>query len=153
MLWRLKRYLDFKSRGVKVWHPCNIYKSAVIGDNVSVGRFTEIGNYVKIGNDVRIGAMCFIPEGVTIEDGAWIGPKCTFTNDRYPPSPRGAWEVTVIRKGARLGANVTVLCGVEIGEGSLIGAGTVVTRNIDNYSILLGSTARTLKSLIKEVGQ
>lgn len=150
---RLLRKFDFWKRDIKVWPPCNIYQSASIGRSVSIGRFTEIGNNVKIGDHVRIGAMCFIPEGVTIEDYAWIGPKCTFTNDRYPPSIKANWETTIIRRGARLGANVTVLCGVEIGEGALVGAGSVVTRNVEPGYIYLGNCARPLRSLIKEVAR
>jgi len=74
--------------------------------------------------------MCFIPEGVTIEKNAWIGPRCTFTNDRYPPSPREKWQTTLVEEGAALGDGVTVLCGVRVGKGALVGAGSVVTKDI-----------------------
>jgi UDP-2-acetamido-3-amino-2,3-dideoxy-glucuronate N-acetyltransferase len=113
----------------KVWKSCNIYPDAVLGENVSIGAFTEIGPAV-IGNNVRIGAMCFIPEGVTIEDNAWIGPRVTFTNDKFPPSGKENWKPILVKRGARIGAGVTVLPGVVIGENSLIGAGSVVTKNI-----------------------
>ena len=83
--------------GIKVYSLCNIFPTATFGVNCQVGAYTEIGNNVWIGDDVRIGAMCFIPEGVEIKDGAWIGPRCTFTNDKYPPSPKDKWEKTVIR--------------------------------------------------------
>lgn len=101
-----------------------------MGKHVSIGRFSEIGNRVEIGDHVRIGAMCFIPEGVTIERHAWIGPRCTFTNDRYPPSPKERWQRTIVEEGAALGAGVTVLCGVRIGRAALVGAGSVVTKDI-----------------------
>jgi UDP-2-acetamido-3-amino-2,3-dideoxy-glucuronate N-acetyltransferase len=129
--------LNNKSNKIVISHnnltyytPCNIYPTVIWGDNCKVGTFTEIGSNVVIGNNVTIGAFCFIPEGVTIEDDCWIGPRVTFTNDKYPPSHREEWGKTVVKKGARLGAAVTVICGVKIGEGALIGAGSVVTKNI-----------------------
>ncbi|MCK9599830.1 MAG: N-acetyltransferase [Sphaerochaeta sp.] len=130
---------------VKVWQPCNIYPSASIGRNVSIGTFTEIGNNVVIGNNVRIGAMCFIPEGVVIEDDAWIGPRCTFTNDRFPPSPMEEWEPTIVKRGACLGAAVTVVCGVTIGEGALVGAGSVITKDVPAGQVWAGVPAIPIK--------
>src|SRR5574340_692895 len=106
---------------VTVYRPSNIYPTASLGTNSQVGTFSEIGDHVKIGDNVRIGAMCFIPACVIIEDGAWIGPRCTFTNDRFPPSSMDKWEWTLVKKGARLGAGVMILPGVTIGEGALIG--------------------------------
>lgn len=114
----------------RAYQPCNIYKTAKIGKQVNIGAFTEIGDNVVIGDHVRIGAMCFIPEGVTLEDGAWIGPRVTFTNDMYPPSGKENWKRTVVKKGARLGAAVTVLPGITIGEKALVGAGAVVTKDV-----------------------
>ena len=128
-------------KNIKVWHPCNIYHSAKIGDDVSIGMFTEIGNNVVIGNNVRIGKGCFIPEGVTIQDDCFIGPHVCFTNDKYPPSPKDKWEKTVVGKGANLGAAVTIVCGVHIGEDAMIGAGSVVTKNIPAHSKAYGVPA------------
>jgi Serine acetyltransferase len=122
--------------------PSNVYKSAKISQGVNIGTFSEIGDGVIIGRNVRIGAMCFIPAGVIIEDDAWIGPRCTFTNDRFPPSPKDRWQRTTVKKGARLGAGVTVVCGVHIGEGALIGAGSVVTKNIPPGEIWVGVPAK-----------
>ncbi len=129
---------------VKIWQPCNVYPTASIGKNCKIGAFSEIGNKVVIGAGVDVGAMAFIPEGVTIEDGAWIGPRVTFTNDRFPPSPRTQWERTIVKKGARLGAGCTVVCGVIIGEGSLVGAGSVVTRDIPPGETWAGTPAKKL---------
>jgi acetyltransferase-like isoleucine patch superfamily enzyme len=141
-----KQLEEWVRNGVKVWQPSNIYPTAKLGVDVSIGAYTEIGNSVEIGDQVRIGAMCFIPEGVTIEDKAWIGPRCTFTNDRFPPSVRENWEHTVVKRGARLGAAVTVVCGVTIGEGALVGAGSVVTKNIPPREIWAGVPARRIRN-------
>jgi UDP-2-acetamido-3-amino-2,3-dideoxy-glucuronate N-acetyltransferase len=89
--------------------------------------------------------MCFIPEGVTIKDNAWIGPRCTFTNDKFPPSPRERWQETVVEQGAALGAGVTVICGVLIGKGALVGAGSVVTRDIPAGETWAGVPATKIK--------
>jgi acetyltransferase-like isoleucine patch superfamily enzyme len=127
-----------------IYEPCNIYSTAEIGKNVNIGMFTEIGNKVSIGNNVRIGAMCYIPEGVIIKDNAWIGPRVTFTNDKYPPSGKKFWEKTIIKKGARIGAGVTVLPGISIGENALIGAGSVVTRDIPANAKCCGVPAKIM---------
>lgn len=110
--------------------PCNIYPSAIIGNGVSIGMFAEIGDGVIIGDETRIGAMTFIPAGVTIGRRCFIGPRCTFTNDRTPPSPKEFWETTIVEDNASLGAAVSVVCGVIIGRGAMIGAGAVVTKDV-----------------------
>ena len=136
----------WKTRGVTVWEPSKVSLDAQIGVNAQIGSFCEVGPRVRIGERVRIGAMCFIPEGVTIEDDAWIGPRCTFTNDRFPPSPRDKWQKTFIARGARLGAGVTVVCGLNIGEGALIGAGSVVTRDVPAGETWAGVPAKPVNS-------
>jgi UDP-2-acetamido-3-amino-2,3-dideoxy-glucuronate N-acetyltransferase len=132
-------------RNVVVWEPSHVSYDAIIGEGVQVGRFTEIGPKVVIGNRVRIGAFCFIPEGVTIKDNAWIGPRCTFTNDRFPPSPRSEWQETIVEQGARLGAGVTLICGLNIGKGALVGAGSVVTKDIPAGETWAGVPAVKIK--------
>jgi len=97
-----------------------------------------------IGNRVRIGAMTFIPEGVTIEDDAWIGPRCTFTNDKYPPSGKENWQKTLICKGASLGAGVTVLPGVTVGAKAMVGSGSVVTKDVPAGDTWAGVPARKI---------
>ena len=114
----------------KIWQPCNIYPTAKIGNDGSIGTFCEIGNNVKIGDRVRIGAMCYLPEGVKIEDDVFLGPRVTMTNDKYPPSGKEHWKKTVVKKGAAIGAGVTIICGVTIGENALVGAGSLITKNI-----------------------
>lgn len=128
----------------KIWPPSNVYPSAKLGDNVSVGAFTEIGPNVVIGNNVRIGAHCFIPEGVTIQDDAWVGPRVTFTNDRFPPSGKDKWQKTLVGGGASIGAACTILPGVRIGIDSLVGAGSTVTKDIPAYEIWAGNPARVI---------
>ncbi len=131
----------------RAYQPCNIYKTAQIGKKVNVGAFTEIGDQVVIGDNVRIGAMCFIPKGVTLEDNAWIGPRVTFTNDMYPPSGEENWKPTLVKKGARIGAAVTILPGVTIGEKALIAAGAVVTHNVPDGETWAGVPARKLEKI------
>ena len=127
------------------WEPCNIYPTARIGAEVNIGAFSEIGDKVVIGDRVRIGAMSFIPEGVTIEDDAWIGPRVTFANDLFPPSGREKWLKTLVKKGARIGAGVCVRPGVTIGEGALIGMGAVVTHDVPPGETWLGVPARKME--------
>jgi acetyltransferase-like isoleucine patch superfamily enzyme len=117
-------------KGTVIWGNCNIYKTAKIGKGCSVGNGTEIGNNVVIGNNVRIGAMCFLPEGVTIEDDCFIAPRVSVSNDRYPPSNHECWGKVLIKKGASVGLGSIILPGVTIGEKALIGAGSVVSRDV-----------------------
>lgn len=131
-------------KGTKIWHEqlSNIHPNAIIGENCKIHSHVWIGEDVVIGNNVKIQAFSFIPSGVTIEDDCFIGPRVTFTNDRNPPS--GQWSKTLIKKGASLGASVTVVCGIEIGENSKIGAGAVVTKNIPANVVACGVPARVM---------
>lgn len=141
----LEEVLRYDQRPFQVWQPTKVYSTAKIGKDVNIGTFCEIGNNVVIGDRVRIGAMTFIPEGVVIEDDAWIGPRVTFSNDTYPPSGRDQWKTTVIKKYARLGAGVCVLPGVTIGENALIGMGSVVTKDVPAGEKWAGVPARRRK--------
>lgn len=139
---KIFRYLDFRRRGIKVWGPCNIYLSAKIGDNVSIGMFSEIGHNVEIGENTRIGFGCFIPEGVTIGKNCFIGPRVTFSNDMYPPAPtKWLWQRTVVQDNVSLGAGVCVRPGVTICEGSLIGMGAIVCHDIPSDMVVTGRPA------------
>lgn len=129
---KIRQWLDYRRRGIKVygfWTATNVYPTAQIGNGVQIGWGCEVGNAI-IETGARVGAFCFIPEGVTIGHNAWIGPRCTFTNDRFPPSDKSKWEKTEVMAYGRLGAGVTVICGNKIGTGALVGAGSVVTKNI-----------------------
>jgi UDP-2-acetamido-3-amino-2,3-dideoxy-glucuronate N-acetyltransferase len=125
----LRRAYDI-DRNTKIWANCNVYKSAKIGKGCSIGNGTEIGHNVKIGNNVRIGAMCFIPEGVTIEDDCFIAPRVSFSNDKHPPSNREHWGKILVKKGVAIGIGSTILPDVTIGEKAIIGAGSVVSKDI-----------------------
>ena len=142
-------------RNVSIPHPeqVNLY-GCTIGDNCKIGSFVEIQRGVVLGKNVKVQPFAFIPTGVVVEDGAFIGPHVCFTNDLYPSSV-GAdgellaahdWEVvpTIVKRGASIGANATIVCGVIIGEGALVGAGSVVTRDVPPGMLVVGSPARVV---------
>jgi UDP-2-acetamido-3-amino-2,3-dideoxy-glucuronate N-acetyltransferase len=141
----IQRLVKKQRAGVMIWSPANVYPSAKLGKQVSIGTFCEIGHLVSIGDDSRIGAMTFIPEGVTIGKRVFIGPRVTFTNDKRPPSPKSEWLKTVVEDGARIGAAVTILPGLRIGAGALIGSGAVVTKSVPPGEVWAGVPAKRLK--------
>lgn len=142
-------------KNVKIHHPklVNLYGCKISAGSV-VSSFVEIGKNVVIGKRVKIQAFAYIPEGVTIEDEVIISPHVCFINDKYPRStnPNGTlqkredWEVirTLVCKKASIGANATILCGVTIGEGALVGAGSVVTHDVPAWTIVAGNPARVI---------
>lgn len=130
---------------MRVWKPANIYGKPVIGDNVSIGAYCDIGDAI-IDDDVRIGAFAFIPGKITIKRGAWLGPRITFTHT-FPPATPDDWKETVVEEGAMIGASVTILCGLRIGKGAIVGAGSVVTRNVGERELWVGSPARKIRDL------
>ena len=131
----------------------NLY-GCKIGDNTRIGCFVEIRKDVSIGKNCKIQAFAFIPEGVTIEDEVFIGPHVCFVNDKYPRSTNKDgtmkstkdWNIerTLVKKRAGIGANATILCGVTIGENSIVGAGSVVTKDIPKNSIAAGNPAKVI---------
>ena len=143
---------------VLIYHPdlVNLY-GCEIGDNTKIGAFVEIRSQVKIGKNCKIQAFAFIPEGVTIEDDVFVGPHVCFTNDRYPKAtvegrltkPGRDWqfEKTLVRRGASIGANSTILCGITIGEGALIAAGSVVTRDVKPHMLVVGNPAKPVSRI------
>jgi UDP-2-acetamido-3-amino-2,3-dideoxy-glucuronate N-acetyltransferase len=131
-------------RGTKIWHFAHVREGAKIGENCVVGKSVYIDTDVEIGNSVKIQNFVSVYKGVRIEDGVFVGPSVTFTNDIYPRAFR--WDEdtiipTVVKKGASIGANSTIVCGVTIGEYAMIGAGAVVTKDSPAYGLVYGNPA------------
>jgi UDP-2-acetamido-3-amino-2,3-dideoxy-glucuronate N-acetyltransferase len=132
-------------KGTRIWHFCHIMAGAKIGENCTLGQNTFVGRGVKIGNSCKIQNNVSVYEGVTLEDGVFCGPSCVFTND---PNPRALYSKgsqylpTLVRCGASIGANATILCGITIGRQALIGAGSVVTADVPDYAIVYGVPAK-----------
>jgi len=127
----------------------NIRESNEIGDNVSIGTLSVIEHHVRIGNGVRMHSQVFVPEFTVIEDDAWLGPNVVITNAKYPLSP-GVKETLagpLIKKGAKIGANATILPGIVIGANSLVGAGSVVTKDVPDNAVVAGNPARLIKMI------
>ena len=133
--------------GTKIWHFCHVQRGAVIGENCSLGQNVNIGNNVRIGNGVRIQNNVSVYEGVELEDNVFCGPSCVFTNVNTPRAHfpvHGVYAKTLIREGASLGANSTVVCGHTVGKSALIGSGSVVTKDVKYYALMVGVPARQI---------
>lgn len=138
----------------RVWHLCHVRRGARIGRDCVLARGVFVDLDVQVGNGVKIQNYVSVYRGVTIEDGVFVGPLVCFTNDRVPraifPSgaPRGAddWELsqTRIRRGAALGANCTIVAGTTIGEWAMVGAGSVVTKDVEDHALVVGVPARRI---------
>jgi UDP-2-acetamido-3-amino-2,3-dideoxy-glucuronate N-acetyltransferase len=143
-------------QGVRIFNFVNAYGCS-IDDNSKVGAFVEIQKGASIGKNCKISSHTFICEGVHIEDNCFIGHGVMFTNDLFPRStnPDGSaqteadWKLieTFIKKGASIGSNATILCGVTIGENALVGAGAVVTKNVPANAVVAGNPAKIIKNL------
>ena len=133
----------------KVWQFCVIFENAKIGENCNICANVLIENDVTIGNNVTIKSGVQLWDGIKIEDNVFIGPNATFTNDIFPRSKNPEWKLqkTLIKKGASIGANATILCGITIGENALIGAGSVVTKDVPANEVWVGNPAKFLKKL------
>lgn len=131
-------------QGTQVWHFCHILKGSRIGKNCKIGQNVVIGPDVKIGNNVKIQNNVSVYKGITLEDDVFCGPSCVFTNVHNPRSaiPRmDKIRHTVVRKGATIGANATIICGNNIGGYAFIGAGAVVTKGVPHYGLAVGVPA------------
>jgi acetyltransferase-like isoleucine patch superfamily enzyme len=134
-------------RNFQTGNKVNIRESNRIGDNVSIGTLSVIEHHVQIGNGVRIHTQAFIPEFSVLEDGCWIGPNVVLTNAKYPlaPNVKETLAGPVVRRGAKIGANATLLPGVVIGENALVGAGSVVVRDVAPGEVVAGNPARVIR--------
>ncbi len=132
----------------KVWHFCHIQKGAVIGKSCSLGQNVNVSNNVQIGNHVKIQNNVSIYEGVELEDYVFCGPSMVFTNDLTPRSkyPKGTagYKKTLVKYGASIGANATIVCGNTIGRWSMIASGAVVTKDVPDHALMAGVPARRI---------
>ncbi len=128
-------------RGTKIWHFCHIMSGSKIGENCVLGQNVLVGNDVVIGNNVKIQNNVSIYTGVVLEDDVFCGPSCVFTNVINPRSQiirRNEYKSTLVRRGATIGANATILCGITVGRYSFIAAGSVVRADVPDYALIMG---------------
>ncbi len=135
--------------GTKIWHFCHVMPGAVIGENCSFGQNVFVANKVKIGNHVKVQNNVSIYEGVILEDYVFCGPSMVFTNVKtprsaYPRNTSADYTTTLVKYGASIGANATVVCGITIGEWAFVAAGAVVTRDVPPYALVMGMPAEIM---------
>jgi UDP-2-acetamido-3-amino-2,3-dideoxy-glucuronate N-acetyltransferase len=131
-------------RNTRVWHFCHVMPLATVGEDCIVGQNVFIDNNARVGNRVKIQNNVSVYNGVEIEDDVFVGPSVVFTNVINPRSfieRKTEFKKTIVRQGASIGANATILCGIEIGAYSMVGAGAVVTKSVEPYSIVMGNPA------------
>lgn len=141
--------------GTKIWHFCHIQSGARIGKNCTLGQNVNVSNDVVIGNGVKIQNNVSIYEGVELKDNVFCGPSCVFTNDLTPraayPKGRENYKKTIVKEGATIGANATIVCGHTIGRYAMIAAGAVVTSDVPDFALMVGVPARQ-KGVVDEYG-
>jgi UDP-2-acetamido-3-amino-2,3-dideoxy-glucuronate N-acetyltransferase len=131
----------------KVWHFAHIMPNCIIGKGCNIGQNVVVAAQVVLGNNVKVQNNVSIYTGVTCEDDVFLGPSCVFTNVSNPRSAvnrRGQYAKTIVKKGATIGANATIICGHDIGEYAFVGAGAVVTKNIPAYALIVGNPAKQI---------
>jgi UDP-2-acetamido-3-amino-2,3-dideoxy-glucuronate N-acetyltransferase len=142
--------------GTKIWHFSHILGECKIGDDCSFGQNVVIGPRVTIGNKVKVQNNVSIYEGVTLEDGVFCGPSCVFTNVNNPRSEitrKNEYRNTIVRRGATIGANATIVCGHDLGEYCFIAAGAVVTKPVPAFALMAGNPARRIGWMSKAGGR
>jgi UDP-2-acetamido-3-amino-2,3-dideoxy-glucuronate N-acetyltransferase len=130
--------------GTRVWHWAQIRENAKIGKNCIIGKSVYIDYSVQIGDGVKVQNFVSVYHGVVVEDDVFLGPSMTFTNDMYPRAFNSNFKVyaTLVKKGASIGANSTVICGTKIGRYAMVGAGSVVTENVPDHGLVYGNPAK-----------
>ena len=141
--------------GTRIWHFSHIQSGAVVGENCSIGQNVNIANNVKIGNHVKIQNNVSVYEGVELEDYVFCGPSMVFTNIKVPRSefPQKGTEYykkTLVKKSASIGANATIICGVTIGEYAMVGSGSVVTKDVPPFALVVGNPAKIIGKVDKK---
>jgi UDP-2-acetamido-3-amino-2,3-dideoxy-glucuronate N-acetyltransferase len=139
--------------GTKIWHFSHIMSEAVIGDNCTIGQNALVASQAVLGNNVKVQNNVSIYTGVVCEDDVFLGPSCVFTNVINPRSfisRKEEFRTTKEKKGATIGANATIICGITIGEYSLIGAGAVVTKDVPDYALIVGNPGKQTGWVDKE---
>jgi UDP-2-acetamido-3-amino-2,3-dideoxy-glucuronate N-acetyltransferase len=132
--------------GTRVWHRAQVRSGATVGEDCTIGRDVYIDTGVLIGSRVKIQNGAYIYDGVTVEDEVLVGPGAVLTNDRYPRAVSPDWRIlpTVVRHGATIGANATIVCGNDIGRWAMVGAGATVVRPVDEHELVAGNPARRI---------
>ena len=142
--------------GTKVWHFSHVLPNCEIGDGCSLGQNVVIGPSVIVGNKVKIQNNVSVYEGVTLEDGVFCGPSCVFTNVNNPRSEivrKDEYRKTIVKRGASIGANATIICGHNLGEYCFIAAGAVVTKEVPPFALMAGTPARRIGWMSKSGGR
>ena len=143
-------------RGSKIWHFSHILTNCKIGEDCSLGQNVVVGPNVCVGNKVKIQNNVSVYEGVTLEDGVFCGPSCVFTNVNNPRSEitrKDEYRTTIVRRGASIGANATIICGHDLGQYCFIAAGAVVTKEVPAYALMAGTPAKRIGWMSKAGGR
>ncbi|ABR54116.1 transferase hexapeptide repeat protein [Methanococcus vannielii SB] len=145
---------DDIGENTKIWHFVHVRNNSIIGKNCNIGKGVYVDSNVKIGNNVKIQNNVSIYNGVLVEDDVFLGPHMVFTNDFYPRAFNNNWKITntLVKKGASIGANSTIICGITIGSYSMVGSGSVVTKSVPDYGLVYGNPAK-LKGFVCSCGK
>jgi UDP-2-acetamido-3-amino-2,3-dideoxy-glucuronate N-acetyltransferase len=140
--------------GTKIWHLAHVRSTAVVGEDCVIGRNVYLDANAVVGDRVKIQNNVSVYQGVTIEDEVFVGPCAVFTNDLRPRAQNPDWKITptLVRRGASIGANATLICGIEVGEFAMIAAGSVVTKDVEPFQLVAGNPARP-KGWVDEKGE